>query len=115
MVIMVNRIGMASKHKNKRIIDSCNYGFETDIETKIKKRRYPNSYHKVNQPDFYDYIIFKDKKYYGTIKDGIAILYDNPFDSSIPKIRVKIKKTKFDTIKDKGDTEVLIIDGKIIK
>ena len=81
----------------------------------MKGKLDPSHHPEVNKPCFYEYIKFKGNFYYGTVKDGIAILYDNPFDSSIPKMRVKVKKSNIETIKDDGDNEVLIIEGEIIK
>ena len=68
----------------------------------------------VNKPYFYDCIRFNDKFYAGNIKNGIARLYSDPFNPNKIDLVVKVKNMKHTCIKDGGDTEVLVIDGKII-
>jgi len=69
----------------------------------------------VNKPYFYDCIFFNGKYYGGTVRDGIACLFDDPFNPTKTKLIIKVKDMKHSCIKDGGDTEVLILQGDIIK
>lgn len=69
----------------------------------------------VNKPWFYDCIQFNSKIYAGTVKDGIARLYSDPLNPTKIDLVVKVKEMKHTSIKDGGDTEVLILQGEIIE
>ena len=68
----------------------------------------------VDKTYFYDCIRFNGKYYAGTIKDGIARLYDDPFNPTKTTLVVKVKNMEHACIKDGGDTEVLVLQGEII-
>ena len=58
---------------------------------------------------------FNGKYYHGTIKEGIAELCDDPVNQCRLSMLVKVKTQKIKIIQDGGDSQIIVIDGEILK
>ncbi len=85
-------------------------------ENKDKEEKINPVYHPyVNKPYYHDSIFFNGKYYHGTIKEGIAELCDDPINPCRLSMLVKVKTQRIKTIYDGGDTEIIVIEGEILK
>jgi hypothetical protein len=75
----------------------------------------PIYHHDIIKPYYHSNIFFNGKYYHGTIKEGIAELCDDPVNPCRLSMLVKVKTKKLKTIRDGGDSEIIIIDGEILK
>ena len=80
------------------------------------KKKSDHIYHPdINKPYYHSSIFFNGKYYHGTIKEGIAELCDDPVNPCRLSMFVKVKTKKVKTIRNGGDSEIIIIDGVILK
>ena len=77
----------------------------------------PNTiYHPdIDKPYYHSSIFFNGKYYNGTIKEGIAELCDDPVNPCRLSMLVKVKTQKIKIIQDGRDSEIIVIDGEILK
>ena len=71
--------------------------------------------HDIDKPYYHSSIFFNGKYYTGTIKEGIAELCDDPVNPCRLSMLVKVKTQKIKIIQDGRDSEIIIIDGEILK
>jgi len=69
----------------------------------------------VNKPYYHDSIFFNGKYYHGTIRKDIAELCDDPINPCRLSMLVKVKTKKLKTIHNGGDSEIIVIEGEILK
>jgi len=81
----------------------------------VEEKSYPIYHPDSNKPYYHSSIFFNGRYYHGTIKEGIAELCDDPVNPCRLSMLVKVKTKKLKTISDDGDSEIIIIEGEILK